>query len=327
MANQVGPASGPSSRCDGCHGPSVGGTADSSQSRQRLVFYFCHHGPMPQLGLVRPRVTWRCPVCKELLALNHDGRTWACVAGHSFDVAREGYVNLLIAGQRRSGQPGDSVEMVSARRRFLATGSYDPLSAAVAHAVASEQPGIVLDVGCGEGRHTRTIAAPTVLGVDVARAAVAAAARAHRAGLYAVAGAADLPLQDAQIDVAMDVFGPVVAPELARVVRSGGLVVAAHPGPGHLESLRRLVYAEPRPHLVKSPLRDAGEWFTETSSISVTFPVVITDVSSLRDMFAMTPYRWHAPPDIDMRITEALSPRFETLADIRITTYRRHSRL
>jgi 23S rRNA (guanine745-N1)-methyltransferase len=269
--------------------------------------------------------TWRCPVCRDLLALSEDNRRWACPAGHSFDVAREGYVNLLLAGRRRSRQPGDSPEMVSARRRFLATGTYDPLSAAVAQVVAAEQPRVLLDVGCGEGRHTRAVAAPTVLAIDVAKAAVAAAARAHPAGSYAVASAADLPLRDSAVDVAMSVFGPISPDELARVVRPDGVVVTAHPGAGHLERLRSMVYPRARPHEVKPPLRGACEQFAQTGSISITFPVTVTDAAGLRDLFAMTPYRWHAPSDIDDRIAAAVAPRFETRADVWITTYRRKS--
>jgi 23S rRNA (guanine745-N1)-methyltransferase len=238
-------------------------------------------------------------------------------------VAREGYVNLLTVARRRTRQPGDSAEMVTARRRFLATGAYDPLSAALAAVVAAEQPNIVLDVGCGEGRHTRAVSAPLVLGIDIAKAAVAAAARAHRAGWYAVASAADVPLDDAAADVALNVFGPVIGAELGRVVRPGGAAVLAHPGPAHLEGLRSFVYPDPRQHEVKPPLRAAGDWFTQADSLPVTFPVAATDKASLHDLFAMTPYRWHAPRDIEERIAAAASPGFETVADLRITIYRR----
>jgi 23S rRNA (guanine745-N1)-methyltransferase len=270
-----------------------------------------------------PLSTWRCPVCRDDLALSDAERRWACVAGHSFDVARDGYVNLLLPGQRRSRQPGDSPEMVNARRRFLGTGAYDPLSAAIARAVADERPRVVLDVGCGDGRHTRSVSAPAVLGVDVAKAAVAVAARSDPGGSYAVASAADLPLHDGSVDVAVNVFGPVIAGELARVVRPGGAVVAAFPGTGHLEHLRSMVYPDPRPHAIKPPLRDADEWFIQTGSLSVTFSLTVTEVAALRDLFAMTPYRWHAPPDMDDRIAAAVSPRFETHADIHLATYRR----
>jgi 23S rRNA (guanine745-N1)-methyltransferase len=266
---------------------------------------------------------WACPVCRARLCLTEERGRWVCPAGHSFDVAREGYVNLLLAGQHRSRQPGDSAEMVTARRRFLASGAFDALSDALAAAVAGERPTVVLDVGCGEGRHTRNVSAPVVLGVDVAKAAIAVAARAHRDGWYAVASAADLPLDDESVDVALDVFGPVVPAELARVVRPGGVVVAIHPGRRHHEDLRTLVYADARPHEVKPPLRDAGEWFIEVGSVSVSFPLVIADAGQLQDLFAMTPYRWHAPADIRGRLAAAVRPSFKTRVDVRLTTYRR----
>jgi len=313
---------------------------------------------------------WACPVCDR--ALTRVERRLVCARGHSFDLARQGYVNLLVRGQRRSHQPGDSAEMVAARRRFLATGAYDPLSDALAGVVAGAaraaaerspgRPATIVDVGCGEGHHTRRVAAALaaggddakggdgdhgggdgrtggrtggrlsvgpvecrVAGLDVAKLAVGAAASAHPGGWYAVASAGHLPLHTGAVDVALDVFGPVVAHELARVVAPGGVAVAAHPGPGHLGSLRALVYADPRPHEVKGPLRDAGRWFARTGATTVTFPIVICDPPSLADLFAMTPYRWHAPPGIDERLTvEAARPGgFCTNVDVVVTSYRR----
>jgi 23S rRNA (guanine745-N1)-methyltransferase len=257
------------------------------------------------------------------LDLSPEGRHWACPSGHNFDVAREGYVNLLLAGQRRSRRPGDDEEMISARRRFLATGSFDPLSRALAEVVSHEDPELVIDVGCGEGRHTRSLIAPLVLGIDVAKAAVVAAARAHSDGWYAVAGAAEVPLENETADVAVSVFGPVVPTELARVVRCDGRVVALHPGPDHLANLRSLVYSEPRPHQVKAPLREASEWFVRTASTTLSFPIDVPDAGVLYDLFAMTPYRWHGPSDIRDRLAAAASSGFQTSADVRISTYRR----
>lgn len=270
-----------------------------------------------------PTAPWRCPVCQARLSLADGGKRWVCPQAHSFDVAKEGYVNLLLAGQRRSREPGDSREMVMARRRFLATGAFDPMSAAIADVVAAQRPSSVLDVGCGEGRHTAAVTAASRLGFDVAKPAVAAAARADPRGWYAVASAATIPLGDAAVDVALSVFGPVIPAELARVVRPGGSVVAVHPGPGHLAEVRALVYADARPHEIKPPLRGLAACFTEVTSSRVSFPVIVKDLARLRDLFAMTPYRWHARADIDARLAAAVVPGFVTTADVMITLYRR----
>jgi hypothetical protein len=87
-------------------------------------------------------------------------------------------------------------------------------------------------------------------------------------------------------------------------------------------SLRSLVYEDPRPHEVKPPLRSETGCFTEIESIALSFPIV-TGAVLLDDLFAMTPYRWHAPPDIRARLSSAAHTQFETIADVRVTTYRR----
>ena len=169
--------------------------------------------------------------------------------------------------------------------------------------------------------------AEIVMGIDAAKTAAAAAARADPHGWYAVANAADLPVPDESIDLLLNAFGPIVPRELARVVRRDGIVVAAHPRPSHLEELRTLVFAKnagPRP--VKPPLRNAKEWFTETGAASITFPLAIPDESVLAALFAMTPYRWHAPIDIDERLAALASAGLGILADVQVTTYRRTDR-
>jgi 23S rRNA (guanine745-N1)-methyltransferase len=266
-------------------------------------------------------------VCRIHLVQSGDGRRWACRSGHSFDVAREGYVNLSTVGQRRTRRPGDSEQMVNARRRFLATGAFDPLTNTLVEAVAQESPNVVLDVGCGDGRHTRNMTAGIVMGIDAAKTAAAAAARADSTGWYAVANAADLPVPDESVDVLLSVFGPIVPRELARVVRREGIVVAAHPRPAHLEGLRTLVFAKNTgPRTAKPPLRNANEWFLETGRVSITFPVAIPDKSVLGDLFAMTPYQWHAPIDIDERLAALASAGLGISADVQVTTYKRTGR-
>jgi 23S rRNA (guanine745-N1)-methyltransferase len=250
-------------------------------------------------------------------------RRWACANGHSFDVSRDGYLNLLRSGSRRSRQAGDSDEMVRARQRFLATGAFDPLTEAVRTAVASVRPSTVLDVGCGEGRHTRALEAALVMGIDLAKRAISVAARADKHTWYAVASAADIPLPASSVDVVVNIFGPVMPEELARVMRPSGMVVAAHPGPDHLGELRSIVYEEPLPHEVKPPLRNAAQWFSEVSSSTVLFPVHIESPSELNDLFTMTPYRWHAPPDVGERIESAARGGFETVGEVRVTCFAR----
>jgi 23S rRNA (guanine745-N1)-methyltransferase len=96
---------------------------------------------------------FRCPVCAA--SLHTEGGSRRCSGGHVFDIAREGYVNLLAGRSARHRRAGDDAEMIKARRLFIDAGHYEPLRDAV---LARVGDGAVLDVGCGEGYYTRPLA-------------------------------------------------------------------------------------------------------------------------------------------------------------------------
>lgn len=196
-----------------------------------------------------------CPVCRSTLApLSVALR---CERGHSFDVAREGYVNLLATPKRLSPTVGDSRAMLRARQSFLARGHYTRLADAVATAAcdwAAERDiasrGLrVVDLGCGTGYYlgrlcnafgqspdTRTL---WPCGLDVSRDAVSLAAREHPDAYFVVADVTRvLPLADAGVDVALNIFAPRNPTEYARVLRPDGLLLVVIPAERHLASLR-----------------------------------------------------------------------------------------
>jgi len=85
-------------------------------------------------------------------------KQYICPNKHTFDIAREGYVNLLLAHQKRTKEPGDSKAMIGSRRAFLNKGYYSTLSECLNEIIAAElldtpkgTPINVLDAGCGEG--------------------------------------------------------------------------------------------------------------------------------------------------------------------------------
>ncbi|HST67606.1 MAG TPA: methyltransferase domain-containing protein [Mycobacteriales bacterium] len=176
-----------------------------------------------------------CPYCG--LGLSIVDRSVRCGAGHSFDVARQGYVSLLPAGGRAPA--GDDAAMVAARAGFLAAGHYAPLTAAL---VALGLDGVVLDVGAGTGQHLAAVLdpAPGAVGIalDASRYAARRAAGVHpRVGAVVADAWAGLPVRTGAIDAVLDVFSPRNGPETARVLRPGGLLVVVTPGPDHLTGL------------------------------------------------------------------------------------------
>lgn len=197
---------------------------------------------------MRPEVVGclACPYCR--LDLSAVDGALRCGNGHSFDLARQGYVTLLPAGARPAG---DDAAMVAARAGFLAAGHYAPLTAALVAAVGSAAPPggpgvvgarVVLDVGAGTGQHLAAVldAAPDAAGIalDSSRYAARRAARAHpRAGAVVADVWAGLPIRTGSIAVVLDVFSPRNGAETARVLRPGGLLVVVTPGPDHLAGL------------------------------------------------------------------------------------------
>lgn len=160
----------------------------------------------------------RCPHCRHRLQLI-DG-SLGCDQGHRFDIAREGYVNLVPA-------PGDTAAMVSAREAFLEAGHLDfiPLDA----------HGVVVDAGSGPAHHLAATGAELPLALDSSTAALRRAAR--RATAVGCDLWKELPLRGGVADTVLSVFSPRNGAEFARILRPGGRLITVTPGRGHLQQL------------------------------------------------------------------------------------------
>ena len=234
---------------------------------------------------------WICPHCRNPLQPDAE-RSLACSSGHRFDIAREGYVNLLPANRKRSKEPGDSGEMIAARDRIHRTGLYQPLAAAIVEqAVATGQaPGEILDLGCGEGYYSLAMmdAFPGAerYGIDIAKSAVRLAARRDKTGHFAVASAVDVPLSRGSVGLVLSVFAPADDAELLRVLRPGGLYLKVVPAPRHLWALRCLLYDQPRAHAEELHCPSGLEIVNREA---LDYPLEL-DSELLHDLVAMTPY-------------------------------------
>src|SRR5690606_37217402 len=190
-----------------------------------------------------------CPLCHQSLSLNAQGLT--CANRHHFDRAREGYFNLLPAHHKNSREPGDAKQQLLARRQFLTAGFFAPLIP-VLYSLIPVSTRTLLDIGCGEGYFTEALrqqmATPDfVYGIDIAKTGVKLAANSYP-GNYAVASSFALPLADHSMDVITRIYAPSNDAELHRVLSPKGRVIIVTPGDQHLLGLRKLIYAQVRPH-------------------------------------------------------------------------------
>jgi 23S rRNA (guanine745-N1)-methyltransferase len=178
--------------------------------------------------------------CRQVL--ESTGKRMVCARGHSFDIARSGYVNLLQPQDSRSRAPGDSAAAVAARRRLHDTGVTEPLARGIREIAGASSVDSVLDVGCGDGFYLGSVtraAGCAGSGVDIALAAVDAAARRNTECQWVVANADRfVPWSEKSFSVVMSITGRMNPAEFGRVLREDGRLLVALPSPEDLIELR-----------------------------------------------------------------------------------------
>ena len=241
-----------------------------------------------------------CPVCGA--PLERGERAYACPAGHSYDLAREGYAYLLPPNQKHSAAPGDDRQMAQARREFLSKGYYEALLNTLCCQILSEcgESPAILDAGCGEGYYTAGIfqalraagRTPRMAGTDISKFILRAAAKREKGVEFAVASSYHLPLADNSADLLLDCFSPLALEEFWRVLRPGGWFLYVVPGAGHLWEMKEILYEKPYPNEEKeSPY----EGFAYREIVPVDGTVCLDCREDIQNLFRMTPYFWKTP--------------------------------
>lgn len=233
-----------------------------------------------------------CPLCQTPLMLSN--KQYQCANHHSFDIAREGYVNLLPVQQKNSKDPGDNKEMMLARRAFLQAGWYAPLAKAVSQALAELAPKCVLDLGCGEGYYTTQLkqAVPdaAVYGVDISKSAIKFAAKAGGSNInFSVASAYQLPFAADFFDAVVRIYAPSKAEELTRLITSGGHLITVTPGPEHLLQIKQAVYEQVRLH---SDSTDSISGFTHVKRQRLQYNLTFKYPADVLALVQMVPLAW-----------------------------------
>ena len=272
-----------------------------------------------------------CPLCQSPLQPAID--TWRCdgslhlkQTAHPFDVARQGYVNLLPVQQKKSKAPGDSQASIEARKRFLNAGHYQPLQALICQKMVellakkelpSEQTGKPvnwLDIGCGEGYYTQAMAQTgmdTLIAADISKPAIVELAKASKAisslwnqqdkndGIETaviyplVTSAAHLPLRAQNINGISSIFSPILPEAFNEVLSDEGYLIIAKPDIGHLATMREALFDDVREHDSDKFLQELAPYFTLLNTYNVSTELKLS-ADDLADLLTMTPYAYRA---------------------------------
>ena len=259
-----------------------------------------------------------CSLCGE--PLEKDGKTYVCPNRHSFDIARQGYVNLLAVQQKRSLHPGDTREQVLSRREFLEGGFYAPIRDALCE-LAAEESGPILDVGCGEGYYSTYLAEhlhAELTGLDISKEAVRCAAAKYKNALWLCASAAHLPVQSASVGILTSLFALTVPEEFHRVLKPGGAFIQVLAAEDHLLNLKNIIYPT-LTHKEKNTVPEVPGFQLE-KSVPVQFTFT-AEGQQVQNLLSMTPHVYR----ISKEGAEALknTPKLTDTASCVMNLYRR----
>ncbi|WP_297420984.1 putative RNA methyltransferase [Clostridium sp.] len=249
-----------------------------------------------------------CPVCKDKLIKDIVKKMYKCPNNHTYDIAKEGYVNLLISNQKSSKNPGDSKEMVLARIDFLSRGYYSLLSNKI-NEIAAEFLGKntsnkfnIMDLGCGEGYYLTNLKTyldeknikADYYGLDVSKDAVKYASKSNKECVWAVGNNFRIPADDKSIDCILSVFSPIEINECNRVLKDEGVFIRVLPRTNHLIQLREIIYSEVNLNN-KTYTADTkeNEYVKESN---VTFDITLNN-EEIMSLLKMTPHYWKSTPE------------------------------
>lgn len=277
--------------------------------------------------LARAVVALACPTCG--LPLTQHGGALVCPARHAFDIARQGYVNLLSG--TAAGGTADTPAMVEARSAFLGKGHYAPIADAVADAAATAledgPAGCVAEVGAGTGYYLGAVLDRLPdragLALDVSKAAAKRAARAHTRIAAIVCDVwGRLPVRDGTVALVLDVFAPRNPAEFLRVLAPGGAIVIVTPTAEHLrEIVGPLGLLGVDEHKGERLERALGGRFKRVASSRVTRTLTLAH-DDIRELAGMGPSAWHAAADLNARV-DALPDSVAVTLSVDVAVFRR----
>ena len=250
-----------------------------------------------------------CPICGN--ELNLADKRFVCPEKHCFDIARQGYVNLLAVQQKHSLHPGDTRQQVLSRRAFLEEEHYAPICQALIDTAKDlGLTGPILDVGCGEGYYSARLAkelGAELTGLDISKEAVRCAAAKYKGHRWLCATAAHIPVPDGSAQVLTSLFALTLPEEFHRVLMPGGYYFQVLAAEDHLLGLKGIIYDDIH-HRQKDTVPEIPG-FERVKTVPIRFNFTV-EGEQVHNLFSMTPHLFRIGKEGAARLQRA-----QTLSD------------
>lgn len=254
----------------------------------------------------------KCPLCHSHMLLRASSTLVCKQNHHSFDIARQGYVNVLT----RAVKSQYSKKLFLARSDLLVNSDFfGPLTSALIDVIEvnmspqiiANHPFIILDSGCGEGSHLTAVCEflkkkteQEILGVgiDLSKEGIMLASRKSDREMWLVADLANVPFMDQQVHVILNILSPANYAEFHRLLRDDGLVIKVVPRPKYLQELRQYFYAKDKqnPYSNVETVTHFKRHFSYVKQVSIQYTRII-EQDDLKSLVNMTPLLWTSSSD------------------------------
>lgn len=269
---------------------------------------------------LRPR--YICPICRN--KLEKIEKSFICENRHCFDVAKEGYVNLLPVQQKKSKNPGDNKIMIQSRQDFLNNHFYDiliqPCASIIDHFIVERfDQCCLLDIGCGDGFFTRKIysqltQAASCYGMDISKEAVKLSAKNNKSINWFVASFNDIPLPDKSIDIILKINAPVNYQKCLHKLSDNGIIISVTPGKSHLNGLKLIIYEDPQTHEKEI----CPESYASLATKELIGKMQLNNEIDIKNLFMMTPFYWNASHNSKNKINDLHNLESDIAFDINV---------
>ena len=242
-----------------------------------------------------------CPIDKLQIELINS--TLKCGNNHCYDIAKQGYVNLLPVQFKKSKHPGDSREMITARREFLNSDKYLPIAEELESILKSNlnnNTNFIVDAGCGEGYYLDYIHSKIqnnnlfLLGLDISKEAVIAAAKRNKEISWIVASNKQLPIKQNSVDIILCQFGFPFYEEFKRILKPDGKIILIDTAEDHLIELREIIYKEVKKSGLPNIENALNNGFKLTSQKKLMYRINLNSNQEVMNLLSMTPHLFRA---------------------------------